>query len=122
MAPLSLLTTKVLLVALALHALIILLLAWRWYCIVDALGGLMRFCLAPRLTFVTTVLNLVLPLSAGGDLGRVWLAHNAGVDVSIGITAAILDRVVGLVALGLLVMVAAMLLPAAFLLGRVGSS
>lgn len=114
-AHLSRLTAGVLLIALALHSLIILLLAWRWSCIVRALGGVARFGLALRLTFVTAFFNLVLPLSIAGDLGRVWLARDAGVDLGTGIAAAVLDRIVGLVALGLLVMVGAMLLPDAFL-------
>lgn len=102
-----------LLVVLALHIVIIVLLAWRWQSIVRTLGPTVRFNVATRLTFATTFFNMILPLSIGGDIGRVWLGRGAGIDLNTGTTVAILDRITGVIALGFLLFVSALLLPSA---------
>lgn len=114
-ANLSRLSPLALVAALSLHLLIILLLGWRWQGIVRAVGRMAGFGWAARLTFVTTFLNMILPLSVSGDIGRVWLGRMGGVDLRAGITSAILDRMTGLIGLGLLLFVSAALLPAPWL-------
>ena len=105
LSPIALLAT------LSLHGAIIVLLAWRWQSIAQALNQSVRFSLALRLTFATTFFNLILPLSVGGDVGRIWLGTRAGIDLNTGTTVAILDRVTGLIALGVFLFVSALLLP-----------
>lgn len=85
--------------AVALHALIIGLLAWRWRIVVSALGIRVSSVRALVLTFTSTALNLLLPTSVGGDLGRIWMARRDGVDAACGAAAALFDRVVGLLML-----------------------
>lgn len=102
-----------LLAALKLHAAIILLLAWRWQSIAQALAQSVGFSVATRLTFATTFFNLILPLSVGGDVGRIWLGRQAGIDLGTGTTVAILDRITGLIGLGVFLFVSALVLPSA---------
>jgi uncharacterized membrane protein YbhN (UPF0104 family) len=101
----STLDGKSLAVALALHAVIIVVLARRWMVLIHSLGSGIDYTAALRMTFVSTVLNLTLPTSVGGDVGRVLLGRQQGVTLMSGSAAAILDRLVGL--LSLIVMVIA---------------
>jgi uncharacterized membrane protein YbhN (UPF0104 family) len=101
--------------ALLLQALIVFVLGWRWRSIVAAVGQMATYGWAARLTFATTFFNMILPLSIGGDIGRVWLGRHAGVDLRTGLTVAILDRLAGLIGLGLLLCASAIFLPAGWL-------
>lgn len=112
---LMVLSPVALLAAVILQLSIVLILGWRWRSIVAAVGQVASFGWAARLTFATTFLNMILPLSLGGDAGRVWLGRQAGVDLPTGLTVAILDRLAGLVGLSLLLCVSAILLPAGWL-------
>ena len=105
------LTPLALLAALGLHLAIILLLAWRWQTIVRACGQSVTFDRATRLTFMATFFNIILPFSVGGDIGRVWLGRQTGIDLATGTTVAILDRVSGLIALAILLGVSSLALP-----------
>lgn len=100
-----------LLAAFALHFGIILLLAWRWRIIVHACGRSVTYDMAIRLTFTATFFNMILPLSVGGDIGRVWLARQAGIDLATGTTVAVLDRLSGVLALAILLGISSLALP-----------
>jgi uncharacterized membrane protein YbhN (UPF0104 family) len=97
--------------ALALHAIIVALLGWRWRTILAALGEWRRIDWAIGLTFVATLLNLILPLSLGGDIGRVLLGRRSDIGLAVGTTVAVFDRVIGMAALALLALPAALLIP-----------
>lgn len=108
------LTTGSVVVSLGLHAAIIAALAWRWRAIVATLGAPLAYTPALRLTFLSTLLNLVLPTSVGGDVGRVWLGRNQGVGVRPGAVAAVFDRGIGLLTLVALVALAVVIAPGRF--------
>ena len=57
------------------------------------------------MTTSATVMNLTLPTSVGGDVIRVAMGQDAGIPVSEGSAAAVLDRVIGLLVLMALVWV-----------------
>lgn len=97
--------------ALALHAIIVALLGWRWRTILSALGVWRRIDWAIGLTFVATLFNLLLPLSLGGDIGRVLLGRRSDIGLAVGITVAVFDRVIGVTALALLALPALLLVP-----------
>lgn len=103
----SALSTASLLTALCLHVTIVLALAWRWSLLVSALGPGVNYVTALRVTFVSTVLNLTLPTSVGGDIGRVWLGKRHGVALVSGSAAAVLDRGIGLFTLVVMVALSA---------------
>jgi glycosyltransferase 2 family protein len=100
-----------LLFSLVLHGAVIAALSWRWLAVVRTLGARVAYREALRLTFTATFLNMVLPTSVGGDVGRVWLGRRHGVGLSEGAIAAVCDRVVGLASLLLLVACAIFFLP-----------
>ena len=112
---LSMLSPLALLAAVLLQISIVLMLGWRWRSIVGAVGQMATFGWAARLTFATTFFNMILPLSIGGDVGRIWFGRQAGVDLRTGLTVAILDRLAGLIGLALLLCVSALLLPTGWL-------
>jgi glycosyltransferase 2 family protein len=95
----------------ALHAAIVAALAWRWRASVHAIGPTLPFRQALRLTFTSTLLNLLLPTTVGGDVSRVWLGRRHGLDLGEGAAVAAFDRIVGLVTLVLLVALSATLVP-----------
>ncbi len=104
------LTLPALALALVMHATIIMALAWRWAMLVRATGSEVTYPLAIRMTFVSTVLNLVLPTSIGGDVSRVWFGKQQGMALESATAAGILDRGIGLAALVILVAAGAVLL------------
>ncbi len=108
------LSVPALVVALAVHVIIILALAWRWAILVRATGSGIGCTIAVRMTFVSTVLNLTLPTSVGGDIGRAWLGHRQGMAIASATAAGILDRGIGLAALVAMVAAGAVVLGGRF--------
>ena len=98
------------LLAVALHAMIVVALGLRWRLLLRAQGCAVTPAGAVRLTFGSTAMNLVLPGAVGGDVGRVLMARGAGVGARTGVAAALADRAVGLVALVLVVIAGGLLL------------
>lgn len=96
--------------ALLLHALIIILLGWRWQQILKMLSTDCRLISAVDMTFMATFFNLVLPFSIGGDVYRVLLSRRIGFNINETLPGAILDRLAGLLALGLMLLITAGLL------------
>lgn len=88
-----------LVVALMLQSLTIALWSWRWHVILQAFRSVARFAESLRMTHVSTFLNMVLPTSIGGDIGRVWMATRRGLNLRQSTFAAIFDRAVGLLTL-----------------------
>lgn len=99
------------LLAIALQGGIVFALAWRWWIAVKATGPAPSYAGALRLTFLSTVFNLVLPTAVAGDLGRIWLGRRDGVDLSKGMAAALFDRMIGVAALTLLVAASVFIVP-----------
>lgn len=97
--------------ALLLHVLIILLLGWRWQTILKMLGTDCRLMPAVDMTFMATFFNLVLPFSIGGDIYRIWLGRRVGININDTVPGTVLDRLTGLLALGLMLLLTAGLLP-----------
>jgi uncharacterized membrane protein YbhN (UPF0104 family) len=78
-------------------------LAWRWHRIVVMLGGRMRRSDAVRWVLIGQFFNGALPTSIGGDALRVWLLHRSGVAGGLAVQSVLVERVTGLVVLGLIV-------------------
>ena len=85
--------------AIALHAVIVGLIGWRWHGVValHATGfGLWR---ATTVSFAGALFNQLLPTSVGGDVVRAWLARDSGLATGDAVASVVVDRVVGLVSL-----------------------
>jgi uncharacterized protein (TIRG00374 family) len=77
--------------------------ALRWRSILGSCGAAISTLQASRYTFIALFFSQVLPSTIGGDAVRVWLVARDGVGWAKATYAAILDRVVGVLALALLV-------------------
>lgn len=80
-----------------------LVIGWRWRRIVMHLGGRMRGGDAVRWVLIGQFFNGALPTSVGGDALRVWLLHRSGADTDLAVQSVLIERVSGLVVLGLIV-------------------
>lgn len=88
-----------------------LLLAWRWCVVAAAIGLPLSFLTALRLVLIGAFFNQVLPSSVGGDVVRVWLlGRGGGVGLGRAFNSVFLDRLVGLLGMGVLVACGAPLL------------
>lgn len=76
---------------------------WRWRRIVMHLGGRMRAADALRWVLIGQFCNGALPTSVGGDALRVWLLNRSGASTGLAVQSVLIERVSGLVVLGLLV-------------------
>jgi uncharacterized protein (TIRG00374 family) len=107
----SRITGKNLAAAILLHVVIVIILGWRWQTILKSMGTVCRLVSAVDMTFMATFFNLVLPFSIGGDVYRVWLGWRIGIDLDDTVPAAVLDRLTGLLALSLMLLLTAAFLP-----------
>jgi hypothetical protein len=80
------------------------LLALRWERIVAACGAAMPLSLLFRFTMIATFFNQTLPSSVGGDAVRIWLVGRK-VNWRVAAYSVFLDRVIGVIALAILVCV-----------------
>jgi uncharacterized membrane protein YbhN (UPF0104 family) len=80
-----------------------LVIGWRWRRIVHRLGGQMRGGDAVRWVLIGQFFNGALPTSIGGDALRIWLLHRSGVGGELAVQSVLIERVSGLVVLGLIV-------------------
>lgn len=96
--------TRLPLVALVLAGLLalIVLTAWRWQLLVRALGLLLGFATALRLTFVGLFFNVAVPGATGGDIVKAWHAARRLGSGTRAVVSVIFDRFVGLFGLVLL--------------------
>ena len=102
-AALSRLDTATTAFAAALLALQSLLLAWRWHRIVRRLGGELPASKSLLWVLVGQFCNLALPTSVGGDALRIWSLHRHGTAAGVAFSSVAVERVTGVVILGLMV-------------------
>lgn len=76
---------------------------WRWRRIVMHLGGRMRGIDALRWVLIGQFFNGALPTSVGGDALRIWLLRRSGASTELAVQSVLIERVSGLVVLGLIV-------------------
>ena len=77
-------------------------LAWRWRLLVAYCGADLPFARLFRLSMIGVFFNQTLPSSAGGDAMRIWLLGKQS-TWRIAAYSVLLDRVIGVVALAILV-------------------
>jgi uncharacterized membrane protein YbhN (UPF0104 family) len=95
----------------ALQAVIVVALSWRFAIAARAAGAGIDVIAANRLTFLSTLANLLLPTSLAGDAGRVLFVRGYGLGLSSALAVGIFDRFVGLAALGAIVLAGAAVAP-----------
>lgn len=83
--------------------------ALRWHMILRAIAddGAPPLTLLPaiKLYYISIFFNNCLPGTVGGDVVRVWLAKAQHMSLSIAIHSVVIDRLIALLALGLLVLI-----------------
>lgn len=94
-----------------LHVVIILLTAWRFFLIARSAGSPITKAAAIRLTFPSTLANMLLPTSLAGDAGRIWLVRHFSLSLKDALFVGVFDRVIGLASLGAVVLVGALFAP-----------
>lgn len=102
---------------LALHGVIVVLTALRFASIARGVGAIVSTRDAVRLTFGSTLANMVLPTSLAGDAGRVWLIRRHGLTTKSALGVGVFDRVIGLASLGLVVLGGTLVAPSLVPLG-----
>lgn len=96
-----------LLPALGLLVLCTLFIVTRWWVLLAAMGCGTRWLSALRVTYVGLFFNVIFPGSSGGDLARAWMVVKGHQDRRAdAFMSVILDRLLGLVAMGLVAAVA----------------
>jgi uncharacterized membrane protein YbhN (UPF0104 family) len=95
----------------ALHCVIVVLTALRFARIARGAGATVSTRDAFRLTFGSTLANMLLPTSLAGDAGRVWLIQRHGLTARSALGVGVFDRVIGLASLGLVVLGGALFAP-----------
>lgn len=104
-------TWPTLAVMVILHAVIILLAAWRFAIIAKARGAQIKLTDSNTLTFGSTLANMLLPTGLAGDAGRVLLIRRYGLTLRSATGIGVFDRVIGLASLSLLVLVGSLVDP-----------
>jgi len=103
--------------AVAMMILQIILGGMRWRLILKALSAtgknVMTRWEALKLVYIGAFFNCCLPGTVGGDVVRVWLAKSDHIPLPVAINSVIIDRMIALIAVGLLVVVTMPLLSAA---------
>lgn len=87
----------------------------RWHLVARVVSGALPLARTTRVALISQFVSLALPSTLGGDAARLLFARRAGIPINRALSGIVLDRVVGIAAVGVL-MVA--LLPA--FLGLVG--
>lgn len=103
-----------------LHLVIILLTAWRFGILARFAGSTITTAAALRLTFPSTLANMLLPTSLAGDAGRIWLVRNYALSLKTAALVGVFDRIIGLASLGAVVLLGALFAPAVLPLWAVG--
>ena len=86
-------------------------LAMRWQLVARIVGTSLRIGQAFRLTLIGHFFNQVVPSGLAGDATRAWIASREGSPVGPTIRAILCDRVIGLMALVLIIAATPLLLP-----------
>lgn len=101
--------------AVALFALRNLCHAVRWWYVLRGFGGRASFAWVHRTVYVGASAMIILPSSIGGDVVRSGLARRAGLSLARAATSVVVDRGIGLGALGLLVAIGSAWMPESLL-------
>jgi glycosyltransferase 2 family protein len=94
-----------LVVAIGLLWIFVALLTLRWSDILAAIGHRMPMRLLFTLALIGQFFNQTLPSAVGGDAVRIWLLHKSGVPGTAAVSSILLDRLLGILAILLLVTV-----------------
>ena len=94
--------TAPLILAIILLIAIVIPVARRWNLIVSALGGSITFFNALRMTLMTVLINQSVPSNLGGDAYRVVATTRSGMPWTRATLAAIVDRLIALLALAII--------------------
>ncbi len=73
--------------------------ALRWFVVMRHMGAGISLSQSVRLTYISTLLNQILPGGVGGDAVRMWLAFREGYQISQALNGVALDRILGLATL-----------------------
>ncbi len=93
--------TSLLILAILLLIAIVIPVARRWHLIVTALGGSITFFNALRMVLMTVLINQSVPSNLGGDAYRVVATTQSGMPWKRATLAAIIDRLIALLALAI---------------------
>lgn len=110
-AQLSTLTPGIAVSAIGLFTLANAVMGFRWWLVLRALDSRLPFLWLMRTVYVGLSASVVLPSSIGGDAIRGMLARSAGLSLKRAATSLIVDRGLGVTALGILVAVLASTIP-----------
>ena len=92
-----------LMLAVAVFYLQLLIGAFRWQAVNQAIGAALSFTQAVRIFFIGMFFNQALPGGTGGDAVRVYLVYKGGLELRPALNGVMLERVAAVVALILLV-------------------
>ncbi|AEI96315.1 hypothetical protein RLO149_c044280 [Roseobacter litoralis Och 149] len=79
--------------------------ALRWYLLIPTTGGRLSLQVTTGVTLIGHFFNQLLVTSVGGDVVRSWEAKRAGLKLDQAVISVLLDRIVGLAALLLLIII-----------------
>src|SRR5262245_5667018 len=80
---------------------------WRWSAILSALGYPRRFGVVFPIVWIGIFFTQTIPSGLGGDIARVWLLHKTRLAGTIAVSSMLIDRLIGILAILLFVVVAA---------------
>jgi glycosyltransferase 2 family protein len=92
-----------LIAAIAILVLMAVPLTLRWWVILRAIGHPLRLWTLGPIVLIGQFFNQALPSSVGGDVMRIWQGYRAGLPASVAFSSVLIDRVVGLLAVCLLI-------------------
>jgi glycosyltransferase 2 family protein len=95
------------------------LLAARWSYLITTIGFKLSFGMSFPIVWIGLFFSQVLPSAVGGDAVRIWLAYRAGITGSAALASVLIDRIIGVVAILVLLTVQ---LPALFYFGLDGAT
>ena len=82
----------------------------RWRLVLNALSEtgimLLNHAKALKIYYISMFFTCCLPGTVGGDVVRVWLAKSEGIPLNTAIHSVIIDRIIALVALGVMIILA----------------
>jgi len=80
---------------------------WRWSAILSALGYPRRFRALFPIVWIGIFFTQTIPSGLGGDVARIWLLHKTKLPGAIAVSSMLLDRLLGILAILLFVVVSA---------------
>src|SRR5262245_59895163 len=80
---------------------------WRWSAILSALGYPRRFRALFPIVWIGIFFTQTIPSGLGGDVARIWLLHKTKLPGAIAVSSMLIDRLLGILAILLFVVVSA---------------